>query len=144
VLARNAGVIGAGPVRGRCARAGAGAREPARGARRANSDSTGTTSRRAAARDYDFIVSNPPFHEGRADRPNSAAPSSPPRRRCARRAPVLVANRHLPYERRWRRLRAGAHARRRARLQGDRGGARDETAQAPRQPRLRQPQGRGD
>jgi 16S rRNA (guanine1207-N2)-methyltransferase len=32
-------------------------------------DSTGTTSPPAAARDYDFIVSNPPFHEGRADRP---------------------------------------------------------------------------
>lgn len=50
--------------------------------------------------DYDFIVSNPPFHEGRADRPDlgrafiaAAARALRPGGRC-----FLVANRHLPYE----------------------------------------------
>ena len=50
---------------------------------------------------YDFIVSNPPFHaQGRADRPelgrafiHSAAQALRPRGRL-----FLVANRHLPYE----------------------------------------------
>lgn len=49
---------------------------------------------------YDFIVSNPPFHQGRADRPDlgrafiaaAAAALVPGGRLC------LVANRHLPYE----------------------------------------------
>lgn len=49
---------------------------------------------------YDFIVSNPPFHQGRADQPGlgrafiaSAAAALKPRGRL-----WLVANRHLPYE----------------------------------------------
>lgn len=49
---------------------------------------------------YDFVVSNPPFHEGRADRPElgiafirAAAAALAPRGRL-----LLVANRHLPYE----------------------------------------------
>jgi len=49
---------------------------------------------------YDFIVSNPPFHQGRADQPElgrafiaSAAAALKPRGRL-----WLVANRHLPYE----------------------------------------------
>jgi 16S rRNA (guanine1207-N2)-methyltransferase len=49
---------------------------------------------------YDFIVSNPPFHQGRADQPDlgrafiaaAAAALVPGGRLC------LVANRHLPYE----------------------------------------------
>ncbi len=53
------------------------------------------------ANDYDFIVSNPPFHaQGRADRPDlglafiaSAAAALSPGGRL-----LLVANRHLPYE----------------------------------------------
>jgi 16S rRNA (guanine1207-N2)-methyltransferase len=50
--------------------------------------------------EYDFIVSNPPFHQGRADRPElgqafirTAASALSPRG-----ALWLVANRHLPYE----------------------------------------------
>jgi 16S rRNA (guanine1207-N2)-methyltransferase len=50
--------------------------------------------------DYDFIVSNPPFHAGRADRPElgiafirAAAAALRPGGRL-----FLVANRHLPYE----------------------------------------------
>jgi len=49
---------------------------------------------------YDAIVSNPPFHQGRADLPElgrafitSAAEALPPNGRL-----LLVANRHLPYE----------------------------------------------
>ncbi len=49
---------------------------------------------------YDFIVSNPPFHQGRADQPElgrafiaAAAAALKPRGRL-----WLVANRHLPYE----------------------------------------------
>lgn len=49
---------------------------------------------------YDFIVSNPPFHQGRADRPDmgrafilAAATALLPGGRL-----WLVANRHLPYE----------------------------------------------
>ena len=49
---------------------------------------------------YDFIVSNPPFHQGRADQPDmgrafilAAAAALLPRGRL-----WLVANRHLPYE----------------------------------------------
>jgi 16S rRNA (guanine1207-N2)-methyltransferase len=49
---------------------------------------------------YDFIVSNPPFHQGRADLPDlgrafiaAAAAALKPRGRL-----WLVANRHLPYE----------------------------------------------
>jgi len=49
---------------------------------------------------YDFIVSNPPFHQGRADRPDmgrafilAAAAALLPGGRL-----WLVANRHLPYE----------------------------------------------
>jgi 16S rRNA (guanine1207-N2)-methyltransferase len=50
--------------------------------------------------DYDFIVSNPPFHEGRADRPElgrafiAAAAAA---LRAGGRF-YMVANRHLPYE----------------------------------------------
>jgi len=51
-------------------------------------------------RRYDFIVSNPPFHVGRADEPQlgrafiaAAADALDPRGRL-----WLVANRHLPYE----------------------------------------------
>jgi len=51
-------------------------------------------------RDYDFIVSNPPFHTGRADQPAlgrafiaAAAAALHPGGRL-----FLVANRHLPYE----------------------------------------------
>jgi 16S rRNA (guanine1207-N2)-methyltransferase len=51
-------------------------------------------------RRYDFIVTNPPFHVGRADEPQlgrafiaSAADALDPRGRL-----WLVANRHLPYE----------------------------------------------
>lgn len=51
-------------------------------------------------RRYDFIVSNPPFHQGRADQPElgqafirAAAQSLRPGGRLC-----LVANRHLPYE----------------------------------------------
>ena len=51
-------------------------------------------------RRYDFIVSNPPFHQGRADQPElgqafirvAAQALRPGGRLC------LVANRHLPYE----------------------------------------------
>jgi 16S rRNA (guanine1207-N2)-methyltransferase len=50
--------------------------------------------------DYDFIVSNPPFHEGRADAPElgiafirAAAASLKDGGRL-----LMVANRHLPYE----------------------------------------------
>ena len=50
--------------------------------------------------DYDFIVSNPPFHHGRADRPElgqafiaAAAAALRPGGRF-----FMVANRHLPYE----------------------------------------------
>jgi 16S rRNA (guanine1207-N2)-methyltransferase len=50
--------------------------------------------------DYDFIVSNPPFHAGRADAPElgiafirAAAAALRPGGRL-----FLVANRHLPYE----------------------------------------------
>jgi 16S rRNA (guanine1207-N2)-methyltransferase len=50
--------------------------------------------------DYDFVVSNPPFHEGRADSPElgvsfirAAAASLKDGGRL-----VMVANRHLPYE----------------------------------------------
>ena len=84
---------------------------------------------------YDFIVSNPPFHQGRADRRNWAARSSrPPPMRCSRwRRLLLVANRHLPYEAglaaRFEHVRALAAG---ARLQGDRGGEAergDETGQ---------------
>jgi len=49
---------------------------------------------------YDFIVSNPPFHQGRADEPglgrafiSAAAAALHPGGRL-----LLVANRHLPYE----------------------------------------------
>jgi 16S rRNA (guanine1207-N2)-methyltransferase len=49
---------------------------------------------------YDAIVSNPPFHQGRADLPElgrsfitSAAEALPPNGRL-----LIVANRHLPYE----------------------------------------------
>ena len=49
---------------------------------------------------YDFIVSNPPFHQGRADEPDlgrafiaAAAAALKPGGRL-----WLVANRHLPYE----------------------------------------------
>lgn len=49
---------------------------------------------------YDFIVSNPPFHQGRADLPQlgqafvrAAAQALRPQGRL-----LLVANRHLPYE----------------------------------------------
>lgn len=51
-------------------------------------------------RRYDFIVSNPPFHQGRADQPEMGKAFI----RAAARALVvggrfwLVANRHLPYE----------------------------------------------
>lgn len=52
------------------------------------------------SRHYDFIVSNPPFHQGRADQPelgrafiNAAADALLPGGRL-----WLVANRHLPYE----------------------------------------------
>ncbi len=51
-------------------------------------------------RRYDFIVSNPPFHQGRADQPEIGKAFI----RAAARALVaggrfwLVANRHLPYE----------------------------------------------
>jgi len=51
-------------------------------------------------RRYDFIVTNPPFHVGRADEPQlgrafiaAAADALDPRGRL-----WLVANRHLPYE----------------------------------------------
>lgn len=51
-------------------------------------------------RRYDFIVSNPPFHQGRADLPQlgqafvrAAAQALRPQGRL-----LLVANRHLPYE----------------------------------------------
>jgi 16S rRNA (guanine1207-N2)-methyltransferase len=51
-------------------------------------------------RDYDFIVSNPPFHEGRADEPElgrafirASAASLKDGGRL-----LMVANRHLPYE----------------------------------------------
>src|SRR4249919_2476345 len=51
-------------------------------------------------KDYDFIVSNPPFHEGRADSPElgiafirAAAASLVENGRL-----LMVANRHLPYE----------------------------------------------
>lgn len=50
--------------------------------------------------DYDFIVCNPPFHQGRADQPElgrafirAAAASLKPGARL-----FIVANRHLPYE----------------------------------------------
>lgn len=50
---------------------------------------------------YDFVVSNPPFHQGRADLPalgqafiSAAAAALRPGGRL-----LLVANRHLPYER---------------------------------------------
>jgi 16S rRNA (guanine1207-N2)-methyltransferase len=49
---------------------------------------------------YDAIVSNPPFHQGRSDRPelgqgfiNAAADALSPDGQC-----YIVANRHLPYE----------------------------------------------
>jgi 16S rRNA (guanine1207-N2)-methyltransferase len=49
---------------------------------------------------YDFIVSNPPFHQGRADEPalgqaflRAAAAALVPGGRL-----LVVANRHLPYE----------------------------------------------
>lgn len=49
---------------------------------------------------YDFIVTNPPFHQGRADEPElgrrfirAAAQALTPQGRL-----LLVANRHLPYE----------------------------------------------
>ncbi|MBP6596860.1 MAG: methyltransferase, partial [Arenimonas sp.] len=49
---------------------------------------------------YDFVVSNPPFHQGRADEPAlgqafiaAAAAALRPGGRL-----LLVANRHLPYE----------------------------------------------
>lgn len=49
---------------------------------------------------YDFIVTNPPFHQGRADEPElgrafirAAAKALQPQGRL-----LLVANRHLPYE----------------------------------------------
>lgn len=52
------------------------------------------------AQRYDFIVSNPPFHQGRADLPQlgqafvrAAAQALRPQGRL-----LLVANRHLPYE----------------------------------------------
>ncbi|MEO5831052.1 MAG: class I SAM-dependent methyltransferase [Rhodanobacter sp.] len=55
---------------------------------------------RGLARRYDAIVSNPPFHQGRADLPGlgrafivSAAEALRPDGRL-----LLVANRHLPYE----------------------------------------------
>lgn len=51
-------------------------------------------------RQYDFIVTNPPFHTGRAEQPQlgiafirAAAAALRPRGRL-----LLVANRHLPYE----------------------------------------------
>jgi 16S rRNA (guanine1207-N2)-methyltransferase len=55
---------------------------------------------RGLPRRYDVIVSNPPFHQGRADLPElgrafiaSAADALEPRGRL-----LIVANRHLPYE----------------------------------------------
>ena len=55
---------------------------------------------RGLPRHYDFIVSNPPFHQGRADQPElgrafiaAAAAALDPGGRLR-----LVANRHLPYE----------------------------------------------
>ena len=55
---------------------------------------------RGLPRHYDFIVSNPPFHQGRADQPElgrafiaAAAAALDPGGRL-----WLVANRHLPYE----------------------------------------------
>ena len=55
---------------------------------------------RGLARRYDAIVSNPPFHQGRADLPElgrafivSAAEALQPEGRL-----LIVANRHLPYE----------------------------------------------
>ncbi|WEN14176.1 methyltransferase [Rhodanobacter sp. AS-Z3] len=55
---------------------------------------------RGLAQRYDVIVSNPPFHQGRADLPElgrafivSAAEALQPNGRL-----LLVANRHLPYE----------------------------------------------
>ena len=49
---------------------------------------------------YDFIVSNPPFHQGRADQPEIGCAFIVAAAAALRPAGCLwlVANRHLPYE----------------------------------------------